>query len=314
MTIGGNDIIDEAIAWHLRQSTMDEQGWLDLTDWLGAAPEHATAFDRVSCLDRKVVELLAQDRAEPVLVAPRFPQRRLWAIGGGMIAAAASVALVVGVQPRGASPYSIATAPGERQQVALADGTKIELNGGTRIELDRNNPREVKIAQGEAMFNVHHSSVPFRVHAGDLSIEDVGTVFNVARSAKRLDVQVAEGAVRFDPNGAAVLVKQGGALSVRTDTDEVLLSKVDADGVGGWRTGRLSFHGESVSSMLESITRQTGTKLSADAELSARPFTGMITLSGDAKRDVPHVAALIGASWRHDGEGWALSSGGVDHR
>lgn len=42
--------------------------------------------------------------------------------------------------------------------------------------------------------------------------------------------------------------------------------------------------------------------------LAQRPFTGMVVLTGKAERDVPHLAALIGADWRHDGEDWIIGA------
>ena len=55
----------------------------------------------------------------------------------------------------------------------------------------------------------------------------------------------------------------------------------------------------------------SGTLIAPDlvlsADLSRRPFTGMIHVTGAADRDVPHLADLIGANWRRDGKSWILA-------
>lgn len=308
MTTDQTDIMDQAIAWHVRQDDMNERDWTAFVAWLESDPEHAAAFDRVTLRDAQLPGLFAREtsrnkhRHDP----PRM-RRWLWAGGSGAVAAALGLAIMPSVLPRQSSTYSVATAAGERHQLVLADGTRVDMNGGTRLEFDRNDPRNVKIAMGEATFSVKHSPVPFRVHAGDMVIEDLGTVFNVVRDVRRLDVQVAEGAVRFDPKGAAIDLTRGRALSARLDTREVVLDNVDAANVGGWRNGRLQFQGEPVSMVIDAIGRYSDTKLVADPELSARPFTGMVVLSGNVSQDVQNVAALMGADWRRDGERWVLS-------
>jgi transmembrane sensor len=90
----------------------------------------------------------------------------------------------------------------------------------------------------------------------------------------------------------------------------VRLGRIDTGLVGGWRSGRLAFSDTPVPDVLRTIERLYGTKLIADESLSTRKVTGMISLSGEAKRDVPHIASLVGAHWRADGEAWILSPAG----
>jgi len=77
--------------------------------------------------------------------------------------------------------------------------------------------------------------------------------------------------------------------------------------VGGWRSGALSFEGIPVAEVAASLRRLLGIDLRVVGDLSRRPFTGMIHVTGSADRDVPHLADLIGAGWRRDGQGWVLA-------
>jgi len=304
-----DQIADQAIAWHARQDAMDEAGWHALVEWLEADARHAEAYDRLALADGFLA-------AAPVRVAPaREPAndcgRPGWRLSRWIAvtaACAAAVTAIVMFRPPTPQTYALETRAGETRQVALADGSRIEIAGGSRLLLDRAAPRLVTLERGEALFHVRHDATnPFIVRSGGLAVEDVGTVFNVTREGKAFTVAVAEGAVMFQPRREAVMLTAGAMLSVREDRGEVRRGRIDTGLVGGWRTGRLSFSNTPVPEMLATIQRLYGTPISAEDGLSSRTVTGMITLSGEARRDVPHIASLVGANWRADGERWILT-------
>lgn len=315
MTGIGGDIVDQAIGWHIRQHEMSALDWRDFVAWLEADPAHALAFDRIS-LDQTLLsqQPVVARKAAPVAANDIFetpaPTRRrwMWTVGGTAVAAGLVALLMPMALAPASDPYWLNTRPGERQDVVLADGTRIEVSGGSRLRLDRRNPRLASLEAGEATFHVRHDERdPFTLHSGDLTVRDVGTVFNVAREGVRLDVQVAEGAVLFQPDREAVALTPGLALSAREDIGRVTLAHVAIDTIGGWRSGRLAFAGEPLAHVADTVHRIYGTNLILDPGLSVRPFTGMVRLTGAAERDVPHLAALVGAGWRRDGERWTLS-------
>ena len=309
-------IVDTAIDWHLRQAEMGDADWRAFVAWLEADPAHADAFDSVA-LDMAVLSEspdLFPVEAEPAPrqpVAP-VPSRRAWQWAGAGVAVAAAASLTFVVAPTltasKADRYTIQTKPGQRQDIALLDGTRIELNGATRLTLDHADPRFASLEAGEATFHVRHDAKnPFTVHSGALVVQDVGTVFNVERDGARLEVQVAEGSVLFQPKREAVTLRAGGAIIAREDIGSLSLGKIDVAKVGAWRSGSLAFSGEPFGRVAASMLRLEGARLTIDPALSQRPFTGMVRLSGAAERDVPHIAALVGAESHHDGERWIIS-------
>jgi len=304
----GRDIVDQAIGWHLRHAEMSSAEWHDFVAWLEADAAHATAYDRVALDDALLADL---PRPAPAPFVPARPRRLAWAVGGTAIAAGiAALVMPLALTP-GSAGYTVRTAPGESRTVTLADGTRIEMNGGTTLRLDRNDPRVASLDAGEAVFVVRHDGgKAFVLHSGALALQDVGTVFDVSRNGTRLDVAVAEGAVSFQPGREAILVKAGTALVAREDIHQVALTPVPVDAVGGWRSGRLTFNAMPLGDVAEAIRRTDGADIRFDPDLSTRPFTGMVRLTGDAAKDVPHIAALVGAGWRRDGERWIISPEG----
>src|SRR3546814_10686217 len=68
----------------------------------------------------------------------------------------------------------IETLAGEHRTVTLADGSKIEINGASVVEIDKDHPRFARLETGEAMFHVvHRERDPFVVEKGGVKIVDL---------------------------------------------------------------------------------------------------------------------------------------------
>jgi transmembrane sensor len=302
------DIVDQAIDWHLRRHDMDNAGWHEFISWLEASPLHASAYDAIALQDNIPVvaerPVAANDDAKP----------RWRMIGTGVAAAIAATIIGFAVMPAD-SRYTIVTQPGEQRDVALSDGTRIEVNGATRLTLDHHNLRVATLEQGEATFHVRHDAgEPFTLQSGERTIEDAGTIFNVSRAGPRLDVQVAEGAVVFEPGKQSVRLTPGSAITVAEDNMTVAVSQIAVETVGGWRHGALSYANVPLSVVGDAVKRRYRVDLTLTGDLSGRSFTGMVRLTGDAARDIPHIAGLIGADWQKHGSRWILSPKGTAAR
>lgn len=317
MTNDVTSIIDQAIAWHLRQDAMAEADWPQFVAWLEADPAHADAYDRVAASDRRIADVVfpaervAANDDGPVAGSP--PARRPWRLVGGGIAAAAVAALLVPLAlPRTPVAQVFATRDGERRDVRLPDGTTIAMNGGTTVRVAADDPRRLTLEGGQVMLSVVHDAAhPFTIQAGGQVIRDLGTRFDVTHDGGDVSVAVAEGSVMFQPASrsgtGAVRLGAGDALRFAGNTGRIERSAVATAAVGGWRTGMLSFNGQPLAEVAASLRRLHGTVVTLAGDLPHRPFTGMIHVTGTADRDIPHLADLIGATWRREGKGWVLA-------
>ena len=305
------DIAQAAASWHVRQAEMSEADWVRFVEWLEASPAHASAYDSLALDDAELggaVDLLPSLPDRGPALAPAAVPIRPWGrrglmIASGLAVAASAVFVVPGVMTPAAVTY--ATAPGEMRTVRLTDGSSMTMSGGTRIAVGQ---RVATLETGEALFDVRHDAAhPFTVVSGGLTLRDVGTIFDVSRDGARLDVQIAQGAVVFQPEHEGVMLRAGAALTARQDEGTLTMSKVGIDQVGGWRAGRLSFEAEPLARVGQTVQRIGGYRLEFAPGLSGRPFTGTVSLSGTAERDVPRIAELIGAKWRKDGARWIIS-------
>jgi transmembrane sensor len=201
--------------------------------------------------------------------------------------------------------YSIETVPGERRAIALDDGSRIHLNGASRVTLDRESPRFARLERGEALFEVVHKDAdPFRVEAGEASIEDLGTVFNVSRREGAVSVAVAEGAVAISSGSKRVALSEG--MAAKAEGGAIATGRQDLETIGTWRRGVLSYSSAPLSQVILDLSRSAGLQLALSPQLRGRRFTGVIMLDADRKTLLRRVPALLGVDIRPAPEGWLL--------
>lgn len=165
--------------------------------WLDASPHHAVAYARMEATWERAQRL----RAAPQAVA-RSGQHKRARVRRLSWAAAASVVLLAGAAAWWAlQPEAYRTVIGQRSDVALQDGSRVELNTASELHVAYSREgRDVYLRSGEALFHVAHDpGRPFVVHAGNATVRAVGTVFNVRlRERDVVEVTVTEGTVAVD--------------------------------------------------------------------------------------------------------------------
>lgn len=304
-------IQEEAIGWVIRLRNASGREWEEFTLWLEADPRHLQAYEDAALADQDFERLPAGAPASVMVPEserePRSAGRRAF-LGWAVAAALVATIGYVSVRP-GESRYAVETGAGERRSVALADGSRIDLNGSTRIVLDRDEVRFARLETGEALFTiVHDDSAPFEVEAGDALIKDMGTIFNVVHAEGAVEIGVAEGEVLFNPEEEAVRLTPGMTLYKREGQFWVL--RGEPASVGGWREGRLSYSSASAGRVAADLSRNLGVAVGASPEVARKRFSGVIVLDRDPERLFRRVSALLDVEARRAGDGWMLTETG----
>lgn len=300
----------EALDWIVRLQDADFDDWDMFDAWLAADPANADAYHAMAIADQDMADLLAAPVSQPVIApAPerRFAVSRRGWIGG---AVAASIAVVAGYSWLLPSPtYVVETPAGVRRTVTMADDSRIEMNGGTRLTMDRDRQRYAMLDRGEAVFTVIHDNArPFRVDVGPATLLDVGTVFNVARDAGVTAVAVAEGAVIYNPDQEAISLPAGRMLRAADGEDELTVGDTDPSTVASWRNGRLIYDGASLSLVAADLSRNLGVTVTASPDVAARTFRGVIGFDGDQDRVMSRIGPLLDVGTRRVQQGWILTA------
>jgi|HubBroStandDraft_2_1064218.scaffolds.fasta_scaffold11113_1 transmembrane sensor len=186
---------------------------------------------------------------------------------------------------------------GGHQVVALADGSKIELNTNTTLRIAQNdNGRNIVLESGEAYFEVKHDGAhPFVVTVGTHRLTDLGTKFFVRKHDDGLAVSLVEGLVRFDDKAKdgrerVLTLVPGDALRVTATSMSVgrtsaatLLNEL------GWRRGVLIFDRASLAEIADEVNRYNRKKL-----IIADAAVGRINIGGTFRID--DVQAIANAA------------------
>ncbi|MBI2513720.1 MAG: FecR domain-containing protein [Opitutae bacterium] len=280
--------------------TADERTALDA--WLEAAPSHRialAAYCQFSADLEQQLPLLAgiqgstaETNRELTTARPRpWLSRPLW-VGAMLTAAAAAVAVTlwVGRAPR-AETLSVATASAERHSVALADGTRVELNAHTQLSatLGRDE-RRVRLS-GQAFFAVAKDpSRPFFVETTGGTVRVTGTQFDVRTDAAApLQVTVLEGSVQVQPAGAAPDATRALKAGDQYRLGEVhALGANEIDAVLAWRNGEIVFNRAPLRDVLAAFAKHH------DRAIAVSPAAGELKLGGRFNLDdLPKFLELL---------------------
>lgn len=314
-----DQIAEEAISWAIRCRDPGFTDWAGFTLWLETDPAHNRAYETAVLAGEDAAALLAAapahprpapapvDLPEPANDAPVRTGRRRF-IGFAIAASLAAVTSYTLLKPNASGTLeTVQTAPGERKTIKLADGSRIELNGGSRLQTDPARPRFAKLDAGEAAFViVHDDRNPFVVETGGVHLQDAGTAFNVRRLDRRTEVAVSEGLVIFNPAAEAVRLPPGKRLSV-IDGRTPVVGSIATDAVAAWRQGRLVYDGARLGDVAADLTRNTGQRVTATPAVADQPFTGVITLDSNDRQLFERIGPLLGVKVEHDQQGWMLT-------
>lgn len=172
----------------------------------------------------------------------------------------------------------VITEKGQRVQIHLEDGSRIQLNADSKIiypEYFETAKRTVQLT-GEAYFEVNRDNRPFFVYTDGVAIEILGTEFNVkAYGDESVQVVVAEGKVRVLPvntaDQQAVELERGDMARLdRNGIDAItIIHDVDLQHYLGWLEYRLTFKEAKMAQVIMQLERWYGIEIEiADPEIA----------------------------------------------
>lgn len=267
-------------------------GWLAALDagsvtpqafeqWRAADPRHAVAFAQVAHAFEQVERLRAvEDRSVEPAPPPAVNRRHM--LRAGILAGGASVAgAFLAVQATAREHAE--TAVGERRAMILDDGTRVELNTGTRISwrTDKNSS-QIWLERGEIGLAIPATHSPkLKLEAGGQRFTLAAGRFNVRQEPESADFLVLEGAAESGKgdhlaSGAMARVI-GQSIAVRP-ADPVTLDRARS-----WKDGQLVFEGESLDFVVAEFNRYLDRKIViADPVLSRIRLGGRFTTTDPA--------------------------------
>jgi len=173
---------------------------------------------------------------------------------------------------------------GQMVNITLGDGTKVWINGGSKLsypESFRGELREITL-EGEAFLDVAHDAQrAFIVHTVKIKTQVLGTSFNVRAYAEddfvKVDVVTGKVGVVAAAGKAVFLTPAEEVVINKKDYRAIKTQKVDLDLLTGWKDGALVFKNMPLPEVLSTLQRRFNIELKADANLAKCSITANFT-------------------------------------
>ena len=279
-------VLDAAIAWQLcldcGNGSDVEQA--EFTKWYSASDEHARAWLQLGMLDHRFSTASVPAR-NALLKARTGVQERARKIGSGL----ASVALACGLALFAGKNYlpidywmaDQRTATGEQRQLRLADGTLLNLNTHSAVDVRFDDTtRRIILQEGEIMVETGHGDPrPFIVQTRDGSLRALGTRFMVKREDDGTRLSVLQSRVEAHPENSVELTVYNEGQQVLMHRDRLGQMLAVSPGADAWTRGMLVLDNVRLADMVSELNRYQRGHLGVDPEVADLRITGSFPLN-----------------------------------
>jgi len=182
--------------------------------------------------------------------------------------------------------------------LVLSDGTKIQLNSGSKVRFPVKFPKMGKrevFVYGEAYFDVTRDEEhPFVVNSGEIGVEVLGTEFNISsyEEQSQITTVLIEGSVSLNHGfmNKKVLLVPGEKGSWDKSKSLMEVEEVNTELYTGWVKGEIIFRDASFSELFASLERVYDVKIKNENN-------GIIekTINARFNRNVEHIEEVLEA-------------------
>lgn len=279
-------VLDAAIAWQLCLDCGNgsEVEQAEFAKWYAASEEHARAWLQLGMLDHRFSTASVPAR-NALLKARDSAHHRMRKIGSGL----ASLALVVGLTllvgknhlPMDYWMADQRTATGEQRVVTLADGTRLNLNTHSAVDVRFDETtRLIVLYEGEIMVQTGHNDArPFIVKTRDGSLRALGTRFMVKREDDGTRLSVLQSRVAAHPEHTADETVYAEGQQVLMHRDGLGQRLALNPGADAWTRGMLVLDNVRLADMVRELNRYRRGHLGVDADVADLRITGSFPLN-----------------------------------
>ncbi|MGQ7817487.1 FecR domain-containing protein [Metapseudomonas furukawaii] len=273
------DVAERAVEWlvELQSGEVSEQRQRAWQDWRAADPEHERAWQRIETVNQGL-RGLDTPLALAALDAPANRNRRdalklmlLCAlVGGGAVSLRDS-------EPMLALGSDAATGIGERRTLRLADGSRLDLNTASAVDIRFDaGQRLIEMRQGEILLEGASDPRPLRIHTPQGLVESRGGRLNVRLLDRSTRVRLFTGSADLLAGGQVQALEAGQQADLgRNHIDPPL--GADEDSVA-WSRGMLVASQMRLDDFLAELSRYRRGHLGCDPQVAGLLISGSYPL------------------------------------
>ncbi|MGE8189571.1 FecR domain-containing protein [Pseudomonas sp. NPDC086278] len=271
----------------LESGHANEQDWANLQRWRDSCASHEHAWQKAQALRQRFTELPSA-LALKSLDRPDPGRRVVLKRALGAVALVPAAWLISRQLPLEVWRADLHTATGERKKVQLADGSALQLNTASAVDVDMQN-RRLKLIEGEMSLKVPGAS-PLTVQTRFGQILVSQSEVCVRQEANGCRVSVYNGAVQLQPlRGAALTLRSGQQIDLQA-SGAGAIGPFDAS-APGWREGVLMAKDQPLGDFLRELSTYRPGVLRWEPALETLRVTGSFRLD-----DTDRVLALLAVS------------------
>lgn len=282
-------IVRAAARWLalIESGSASDQDRAELQRWRDSHSTHEQAWQKAQMLRQRFADLPSA-LAMASLDRPQPSRRTVIKRAVGAVALVPAAWLISRQLPLDVWSADLRTATGEGKKVQLTDGSSLQLNTASAVDIDLST-RLLKLVEGEIALNVPGTKpLTIQTHFGQIVVSQSEVC--VRQGASGCKVSVRKGAVQLQPLRGPVFSLRGG--------QQVSLLAAGAGNVEpfdvlapGWRDGVLMAQNQPLGDFLRELSSYRPGVLRWEPELESLRVTGSFRLD-----DTDRILALLAAS------------------
>ncbi|MFB3301977.1 FecR domain-containing protein [Pseudomonas sp. AMR01] len=285
------DVARAAAQWLalLESGAATERDHANLQQWRDSHPQHEQTWQKAQSLRQRFSDV-PHALAMASLDRPQPGRRAILKRALGVAVLVPTVLLIGRQLPIQTWRADLHTSTGERKRLPLADGSSLQLNTATAVDIDWAQ-RRITLVDGELALTVPGAApMSVRTRYGELSVSQAEVCVRQLASGCR--VSVREGSVQVrDMNGRLTTLQSGQQASL---TASGLGAWVPFDRLQlDWRDGMLTAQNQTLGDFLRELERYRPGVLRWDPRLEALRVTGSFRLD-DTDRILSLLASTLG--------------------
>jgi transmembrane sensor len=253
--------------------------------WLDQDELHRRAWAHIQATNHRLRTLTDPVARTAVLTTEGDQRRKAIKTLALLLFASGSGTLIYRQAPWRESLADVRTGVGERRVVTLVDGSRLDLNSATAVNIEQRMTRlQVTLIAGEIMLTTAaDKTVPLVVQTQQGELRPIGTRFSVQQHDDRTEVAVFEGRVAAYTTAAATVAVPSGIVDrgQRGDLFDDHLGELQAadENTTAWVYGMLVASSTPLGEFLQTLSRHRPGYLGWDPAVAALPVSGTYPLA-----------------------------------
>ncbi|MGV6477330.1 DUF4880 domain-containing protein [Azotobacter vinelandii] len=287
--------IEQAIDWHARRSSgqFDETDQLHFQHWLEADPNHRTAWESLQQCLQRTLPPLGKPAVRRAVQAPRI-ERRVFLRGALALGGMAAGVHLLGRpgMPLASWNADLKTDTAQRRLFTLADGSELQLNAETAVDLDFSaTKRSVTLLRGSLVARIQPREPLFSLicRHGETQLSAGRCLLDQQTDRTLLWILDGE-ATLFSVAGEQTRLEAG--LGAEFDTASVRILPPPSADPTAWTRGLLEVNDQPLARVIDSLRPyHPGVLQVADSAAELR-ISGVFTLD-DSEKALQALAEIL---------------------